>query len=99
MTSRPEGREILFCQSKQAHRRSQPASMHAVSGKFEMLLQMHEAARGLDQTLKVIRVARGRLQPEMLEDIVRFVVALLIPAAKEPAIAGMLGNLAPFLGR
>ena len=28
----------------------------------------------------------------MLEDIVRFVVTLLVPATKEPAIAGMLRN-------
>ena len=58
-----------------------------------LLLQMHKATRGLDQSLEIIRVLRFRAQPEMLEDVVRFVVALLIPTAKKAHVAGMLRDL------
>jgi hypothetical protein len=51
---------------------------------------MHKSARRLDQSFEVIRVLRFGPQPEMLQDIVRFVVALLIPAAEKPDVARML---------
>src|SRR5262245_58156025 len=58
-----------------------------------LLLQMHKAARGLDQPLELIRVVRFRAQPEMLEDVVRFEVALLIPTAKIADVTWMVRNL------
>ena len=58
-----------------------------------LLLQMHKATRGLDQPLEIIRVVRFRAQPEMLQDVVRFVVALLIPTAKIAHVTGMIRNL------
>ena len=57
-----------------------------------LLLQMHKATRGLDQPLEIIRVVRFRAQPEMLQDVVRFVVALLIPTAKIAHVTGMIRN-------
>ena len=64
-----------------------------------LLLQMHKATRGLDQPLEIIRVVRFRAQPEMLEDVVRFVVALLIPTAKIAHVTGMIRNLVGCLFR
>jgi hypothetical protein len=58
-----------------------------------LLLQMHKATRRLDQSLEIIRVVRFRPQPEMLEDVVRFVVALFIPTAKKAYVTRMLRNL------
>ena len=58
-----------------------------------LLLQVHKAARGLNQSFEIIRVVRFRTQPEMLEDVMRFVVALLIPTAKKADVAGMFCNL------
>ncbi len=58
---------------------------------------MDKAARGLDQALEIVRVFRFRPQPEMLEDIVRFVVTLLIPAAEKAEITGMRRDLDAFL--
>ena len=64
-----------------------------------LLLQMHKAPRGLDQTLEIIRVVGLRAQPEMLEDVVRFVVTLLIPTAKKAHVTGMIRNLVGCLFR
>ena len=43
---------------------------------------MDEAAGCLDEPLEIIGVLRFRPQPKMLENIVRLVIALLIPAAE-----------------
>ena len=61
---------------------------------FEVLLQVNKATGGLNQAFEVVRVLRFGVEPEVLEHIVRFVVALLVPATKEPAITGMLCDLA-----
>jgi len=53
---------------------------------FEVFLEMNERARGLDETLEEIGVARIRFQPKLFQDIVRFVVALFIPTTEEAAI-------------
>jgi hypothetical protein len=53
---------------------------------FEIFLEMNERARGLDETLEEIGVARIRFQPKLFQDIVRFVVALFIPTTKEGTI-------------
>ena len=66
--------------------------MHAMRWLFEMLLQMNKCSSGLDQALEVIRIAGRGGEPEMLQDIVRLVIALLVPAAEEAAITGMPGN-------
>ncbi len=93
MPRRAVGRQIFLRQSKQTHRRIHPPSILWVCRPRMLLLQMHKATRGLDQTLEIIRVVRFRAQPEMLEDVVRFVVALLIPTAKKAHVTGMLRNL------
>ena len=69
--------------------------MNAMRRMLELLLQMHEGSRRLDQALEIIRVVGRCLEPEMLEDIVRFVVTLLIPATKEPAITGIGCAISP----
>jgi hypothetical protein len=61
---------------------------------FELLLQMNKGARGLNQALEILRVVGGRclLEPDLLEDIVRFVVALLVPTAKKCAVIRMVDD-------
>ena len=61
---------------------------------FEIFLEMHERAGGLDQSLEKIVIARVVVQPEMLVDVVRFVVPLLVPAAKEGPVTGIFRNVA-----
>ena len=93
MPRRAVGPQIFLRQSKQTHRRIHPPSVLWVGRPGVLLLQMHETTRGLDQPLEIIRVVRFRAQPEMLEDVMRFVVALLIPTAKKADVAGMFCNL------
>ena len=61
---------------------------------LEIFLQMHKRPRGLDQSLEKIIVGGLVVQPELLQDIVRFVVTLLVPAAKVGAIEWMPGYVA-----
>ncbi len=63
---------------------------------FELLLQMDESARGLDQALEILRVVGGRrpLEPDLLENIVRLIITLLVPAAKKRPVIGMIGDRA-----
>src|SRR5262245_10505096 len=63
-----------------------------MSGSQVLFLQMHECSGGLDQTLEIVGVLRLRAQPKVLQNIVRLIVPLLVPAAKETEITGMLGN-------
>ena len=84
------GQEIFFCEPKQPSRRVHPPPILRVGRPRVLFLQMHKSTRGLDQPFEVIRVVRFGPQPEMLQDIVRFVVALLIPAAEKPDVARML---------
>ena len=60
---------------------------------FELLLQMNEGAGRLDQALEKIRVAGARFQPKLLENIVRFVIMLLVPAHEKGAIKWMLCHI------
>ena len=96
---RTEWLEIRLGQREQTHRRTEAPAMFRVRRKFELLLQMHETACGLDETLEVVRVLRTRCQPEMFQNIVRFVIALFIPAPKKAAITGVLGDIATRIRR
>src|ERR1051325_819543 len=55
---------------------------------------MNESTGCLDQPLKILGVlpADCLIEPNLLENIVRFVIMMLIPAMKERAIIGMIGN-------
>src|SRR4051794_28263877 len=86
--------EIGLREAEQAHRRAKPPAMHTVSRFAVVMLQMHEAAGRLDQSFEVVGVLRFRLEPQVLEDVMCFVVALLVPATEKAAIARMLRDLA-----
>ena len=60
---------------------------------FEVFLQMNKRSGRLNQSLKIFRVVGSRLQPKMLEHIVRFVVTLPIPATKKRAIIWVPRNV------
>lgn len=92
VTSWRERREIFFREAKEADGGKHPAAIFRMRWTGKLLLQMHKAARRLDESFEIIRVLRFRPQPEMLEDVVRFVVALLVPAEEKSAVTGMLGD-------
>src|SRR5438132_1624847 len=60
---------------------------------LEIFLEMHKCARRLDKTFKKIVVNRVGVQPELLEHVVRFVIALLVPALKIGAVIGMTRDI------
>src|SRR6266480_2920425 len=47
---------------------------------------MHECAGGLNQSFEKIIVVGVAVEPNLLQNVMRLVVALLVPAAKEGAI-------------
>jgi hypothetical protein len=57
-------------------------------------LEMDEGTGGLNQSFEEIVVVGVAVQPKLLEHVVRFVVTLLVPAAKECAIKWMLRDVA-----
>jgi len=90
-------RQILLRETKQANRRSQAAPMFRVRRMFELLLEMNKGAGRLDQSLEILRIiGSGRLlEPNLLENIVRFIISLLVPALKKRAVIGMIGDRVP----
>ena len=84
--ARAEGREIFFRQFEQSHRWSQPPAMLGMGRMLEILLQMNERSRGLDQSLEKVVVAGVAVEPKVLQHVMSFVVALIVPAAKVSAI-------------
>lgn len=88
---RAKRRQIFFRESKQAHRWGEAFAVFRMVRMLELLLQMDERSRRLDQALKVLRVlgCDRVVQPNLLQNIVGFVVSLLVPAFKKCAIIGM----------
>ena len=63
---------------------------------FELLLQMDESTGGLDQAFEILGVVGccGRLEPNLLQNIVCLIITLLVPAAKKRPVIGMIGDRA-----
>ena len=86
--------QVHFREAEQPNGRSQPASMFRMSWMFELLLQMHKSAGGLNQAFEILRIfgSRRLLEPDLLENIVRLVVSPFVPAVKECTIIRMVGD-------
>jgi hypothetical protein len=82
--------QVLFRELKQTSCRWQAPAVFGMLGVFEIFLQMNEGAGSLDQSLEKIVVRRVRVQPKLLQNIVRFVIALFVPTPKERAIKWMI---------
>ncbi len=93
MPHRRKRREIFPRQAKEPHRREHPPAILGMRRSQELFLQMNEPARGLNQPFEIIGVLCFRAQPEVLEDIVRFVVTLRIPAAEKSEVTRMIGHI------
>ena len=68
--------------------------MLRMSRMFELLLQVHKCTGSLNQSFEVLRILSSHrfLQPNLLENVVGFVVFVLIPAVEIGAIIRMIGN-------
>ena len=87
--SRTEFRQVFFRQLEEFNGRAQTPAVLCMRWVFEVLLEMDESARGLNQSFEEIVVLGVAIQPKLFQHIVRFVVTLLIPAAKKPAVKWM----------
>ena len=65
---------------------------------LEIFLEMNERTRGLDQSFEKIVVGGVGIEPKLFQDIVRFVVMLVIPTAKIGAIERMIRYFAGEIG-
>src|SRR5437588_1184443 len=87
--SRTEFRQVFFRQLEEFNGRAQAPAVLCVHWVFEVLLEMDESARRLNQSFEEIIVLGVAIQPKLFQHIVRFVVTLLVPAAKKRAIKWM----------
>jgi len=69
--------------------------MFRMGWMLEMFLEMNEGARSLDEPFEKLVVIRIAVQPKLLENIVRVVIPLLVPALKKGAIKWMLRDVRP----
>ena len=87
--SRTEFRQVFFRQLEEFNGRAQTPAVLCVRWVFEVLSKMDESARRLNQSFEEIVVLGVAIQPKLFQHIVRFVVTLLVPAAKKRAIKWM----------
>ena len=79
-------KEIFLRELKQSYSRLQAAAVLWMRRMFEVFFQMNKCACRLNKPLEEISVVRIRFQPQLLQNIMRFVVALFIPTTEEGAI-------------
>jgi len=87
--SRTEFRQVFFRQLEEFNGRAQTPAVLCVRWVFEVLLEMDESARRLNQSFEEIVVLGVAIKPKLFQHIVRLVVTLLVPAAKKRAIKWM----------
>jgi len=56
---------------------------------LEIFLEMNKGASGLDEPFEKMVILCIGIQPKLLENIVRFIISLLVPALKKGAIEWM----------
>ena len=89
--------EIGHAEMKEAHRRPKTPAVLGMIRSEKLFLQMDKRAGDLDQPFEETVILIAALQPEMFENIVRFVITLLIETAKvtqvmriEPGLSSLL---------
>ena len=92
--TRGEAGQIFLRQLKELNRRPQTPAMFCVGRVLEIFLKMHERTGSLDQALEKIIIVAIAVQPNLFQNVVRLVVAMLIPAPKERAVKRMIRHLA-----
>ena len=81
--------QVAFGQMKETNGRTQTPPMFRMGGVLKILLQMHKSAGRLDQPFKEIGVPPIHLQPNVLKNIVRLVVMLIVPTPEIGPVKGV----------
>ena len=92
--SRAEWRNVFDSQREQSRRGMETPSIGGMPRSGDLFFQMHEGTRDLDEAFKIKVVFVAAFQPEVLEDIVRFVVVAPVETLEIPSIAGMKNAVA-----
>ena len=92
--SRGEARQVLFRQLEKFYSRTQAPAVFCVRRMFEIFLQMDERARSLNQAFEKIIIVGIAIEPNLLQNVVRLVVTLFVPAAKKRTIKRMARHVA-----
>ena len=61
---------------------------------FEALLKMNESAGRLNQSFEIVCIGRFGFEPKLLQNIMRLVITLFVPAMEKRAIKWMLCDVA-----
>lgn len=93
MVSRGKDRQVLFCESEQTYGRLQTPAVFWMPRVLEIFLQMDESASRLNQAFEIIVIVGVAVQPELLQNIMRFVIMLLVPAPEIRAVERMIGDV------
>ncbi len=88
--ARGEPRQVPLSEPEQTRRRRQAPAVLRMRWVFELLLKMNESAGRLDQPFEIVRIARFGLEPKLLENVVRLVIPLFVPATKKRTIKRMV---------
>ena len=81
--------EVACAKMEKPDRRPKPPSVLGMIGPEKLLLQMDKGAGDLDQALEKTMILVRALEPQVLEDVVGFIVFPFIEAAKVAFVTGM----------
>ena len=83
------GIEIACAQMEKPYCRPKPPSVLGMVGAEKLLLQMDKRAGDLDQALEKTMILVMALEPQVLEDVVGFIILPFIEAAKVALVTWM----------
>ena len=86
---RREGRNVAQGEREEAGCRAQTLSVFGVPRPLVLLLEVNKGARELDQPFIKSIISIARLQPEMLENVVRFIVFGAVEAGEPAGVTGV----------
>ena len=92
--ARAKDRQIFLRQLKEFNGRPKTAAVFYMRWMLEIFLKMHKSTGGLNQSFEKNTVVGVAIEPKLFQDIVCFVVTLLVPAAKKRTIKRMARHFA-----
>ena len=82
-------RQIFLRQLKEFNGRPKTVAVFYMRWMLEIFLKMHKSTGGLNQSFEKITVVGVAIEPKLFQHVVRFIVTLLVPAAKKRAVKWM----------
>ena len=83
---RPIWMEVFYTEPEKANSRVKPATIFRVFRAKKLLLEMYKSTSHLDQSFEKKIILVSALEPQVLQDIMRFIVLTCIEAGEVPLI-------------